>query len=113
MLDRLQQILASQLIYIHLLSCKIQISFVIVMSGICISQVGSGSIDIDPSQWSSDQVSISGWTPRPELFGKLVAKHSEVCFIKSILLLHVIASAIEMCGFCFFILFIDTASCSD
>lgn len=33
---------------------------------ICISQVGSGSIDIDPSQWSSDHVSISGWTPGPD-----------------------------------------------
>ena len=32
MLDRLQQILASQLIYIHLLSCKIQISFVMFES---------------------------------------------------------------------------------
>ena len=27
-------------------------------------EVGSGSIDVDPSLWSTDQVSIGGWTLR-------------------------------------------------
>lgn len=40
-----------------------------------------------------------------QIFSKLVAKQGQACFIKYILLLHVIvpASAIEMCSVCFFI----------